>query len=270
MTTPRPSDLLAAGYDVDGIRPGSSPARSIVVCSPPGVAGRHVADVLRWWAGVPLEYFDLDAVAAPLARRWRVINLDDYIAALHHHRSSENGVFGLMLRWQQLRRLHRQVTGLKQITAERMLMIATTIAPNPTFLLLRTAELQDALVAHEASEGMTAADDSPAITEPRAVTERRALTDATEQTWLQWFAMSGVRPLQVEVRPDGELAVPTNDLIEALHLSAPTGRGVRASAARRRAGIAPGATAAGEPSAAEAGPLQSVSSDLDTGRTAEL
>jgi hypothetical protein len=256
MTIPRPSDLLAADHDVDGIRPGTSPARSIVICSPPGVATRPVADLLRWWAGVPLEYFDLDSVAAPLARRWRVINLDDYIAALHHHRSSENGVFGLMLRWQHLRKLHRQVTGLKQITAERMLMIATTIAPNPTFLLLRSTEPQDAPVAHEAFEGMTAAGDSLAMTELRAVAERRALVDATEQTWLQWFAMSGVRPLQVEIRSDGGLAVPTKDLIEALHLSAPPGGS--------------GATAAGEPSKAEAGALRSVSSDLDTGRTADF
>jgi hypothetical protein len=94
--------------------------------------------------------------------------------------------------------------------------------------------------------------------------------DATEQTWLQWFAMSGARPLQVEVRSDGELAVPTEDLIEALQLSAPPGGGRGRGFASRWVGTGSGATEAGEPSEAEAGALRSVSSDLNAGRTADF
>lgn len=184
------------------------------MCSPPDATGTLVADLLqRCGAGVPLEYFDVDTVATPLSRRWRVINVDDYITALHHHRSADNGVFGLVLRWQQLRRLHRQVFGLKQLTADRMLTIATTIAPNPTFLLVRSTEPEHAAVASQ--------DDSHAVAELRAIAERRALQEATEQAWLQWFAMSAVRPLQIAVGPDGEFTAPVERLMEALQLAAP-------------------------------------------------
>ena len=184
------------------------------MCSPPDATGTLVADLLqRCGAGVPLEYFDVDTVATPLSRRWRVINVDDYITALHHHRSADNGVFGLVLRWQQLRRLHRQVFGLKQLTADRMLTIATTIAPNPTFLLVRSTEPEHAAVASQ--------DDSHAVAELRAIAERRALQEATEQAWLQWFAMSAVRPLQIAVGPDGEFTTPVERLMEALQLAAP-------------------------------------------------
>lgn len=243
-----PPDLLAVDHDLDGIPPGSTPARSIVVCSAPGATSTLVADLLRrCGAGVPLEYFDLDTFAAPLSRRWRVINLDDYITALHHHRSADNGVFGLVLRWQQLRRLHRQVIGLKQLTAERMLTIATTIAPNPTFLLVRSTEPEHAAVALQ--------EDSRAVAELRAIAERRALQEATEQAWLQWFAMSGVRPLQIAVEPGGEFAAPEERLMEALQLAAPGGSN---------------AMAVGASSGVKAGRFRLFRSDRGTGRTADF
>ena len=124
------SDLLTAEHDLDGIALGTTPSRSIVVCATPGADCDPVANLLQGCgAGVPLEYFDLDAIAPPLVRRWRVINLDDYVTALHHHRSAGSGVFGVVLTWRQLRRLHGRVAGTKPFTAERTLTIVRTIAP---------------------------------------------------------------------------------------------------------------------------------------------
>lgn len=236
--TPRRPDLLTAEHDLDGIPPGTTPARSIVVCTPPGAGSDPVADLLqRCGAGVPLEYFDIDAVAAPLARRWRVINLDDYVAALHHHRCADSGVFGLVLRWHHLRRLHRQVAGLKPMTAEQTLAITTTIAPNPTFVLVRSPEPEHAAVARDTGER----DDS------RAIAERLALLEATEQAWFQWFDASDIRPLEISVGPRWELAAPVETFIDALGLTVPPG--------------GPGPTATREPSAAEGGLLRRFGAD---------
>lgn len=203
--TPHHSDLLTAEHDLDGIPAGTAPDRSIVVCAAPGSAGDHVAGLLlRCRAGVPLEYFDMEAVAAPLARRWRVINLDDYVTALHRHRSADSGVFGLVLRWRQVRGLHRQVAGVKQLTADRIQQIVTTIAPNPTFVLVRGAGREP--------DGAGPADDAGAIA------ERVALREATNRAWLQWFAAIGIVPLQVTAIPGGTLEPPAEDLIAALRL----------------------------------------------------
>jgi LPS sulfotransferase NodH len=213
--TPRHPDLLAAEHDLDGIPAGTVPGRSIVVCAEPGSASDHVADLLRrCGAGIPLEYFDMEAVAAALARRWRVINLDDYITALHRHRSADSGVFGLVLRWRHVRRLHRQVAGIKPLTAERIQQIVTTIAPNPTFVLVRGTGPEHGPVA--------AAGPSD---EPGAIAERVGLREATSRTWLQWFAATGLHPVPVTVGPGGTLAPPEEALIDALGLQSPTRTG---------------------------------------------
>ena len=210
--TPHHPDLLTADHDLDGIPAGSVPGRSIVVCAEPGAANDRVADLLqRCGAGVPLEYFDVAAVAAPLARRWRVINLDDYITALHRHRSAETGVFSLVLRWRHVRTLHWQVTGIKQLTAERIQHIVTTIAPNPRFVLVRGTGPEHGPVA--------ATDRSDA---PDAIAERVALREATNRTWLQWFAATGIHPLQVTIGPGGTFTPSQDALIDAMGLRAPT------------------------------------------------
>jgi LPS sulfotransferase NodH len=212
--TSRQSDLLTAEHDLDGIALGATPSRSIVLCTTPGTDCDPVASLLRrCGAGVPLEYFDLDAVAPQLVRRWRVINLDDYVSALHHHRSAGSGVFGVVLAWRHLRRLHVRVAGTKQLTAERTLSISRTIAPQPTFVLVRDAEPDRAAVALYAAERSGY--------DPRAIAERLALVEATERAWLQWFDAVAVHPVEVSVGPGWEIDPPPEQLVRAVGLTAP-------------------------------------------------
>lgn len=212
--TSRRSDLLTAEHDLDGIALGDTPARSIVVCAIPGADSDPVADLLqRCGGGVPLAYFDLDDVAPTLVRRWRVINLDDYVTALHHHRSADSGVFGVVLAWRHVRGLHRRVAGTKPLTAERTLSITRTIAPQPTFVLVRDAEPDHAAVTLHAAEHTNY--------DPRAIAERLALVEATERAWLQWFDATVIHPVEVSVGPDRQMDPPPDQLVTALGLPAP-------------------------------------------------
>jgi hypothetical protein len=58
-------------------------------------------------------------------------------AALHHHRSTAGGVFGVMLQWSHLRRLYHKVAGITQLTAARTLPVIDTIAPSAQFVFVR-------------------------------------------------------------------------------------------------------------------------------------
>lgn len=188
------SDLLAADHDLDGIPRDTVPERSVVICTTPGARGDLVAAALRrYGAGVPMEYFDIDDVAAPLTRRWGVIDLDDYIAALHHHRTAATGVFGLVLQWRHVRRLHRRVSGITQLTAGRVLGIVNALAPSPAFVFVRDAEPdRQAVHLHAAHAG----DD---VYDQRAIAERLALLDATQRCWLEFFDHTDSDVLEVTV-----------------------------------------------------------------------
>jgi LPS sulfotransferase NodH len=197
VTSPGP-DPLAAGYDLDGIPPGATPRRSIVVCAAPGIRPDLVTAALRHCgAGVPMEYFDLDAVAAPLVRRWLVLNLDEYITALHHHRTTADGVFGVMLQWAHLRRLQRRVEGVTQLTAARTLPVIAELAPSADFVFVR----DEAIDTQAVRLAMTRAT-AGTIPEPRDVAAQLTLIEATEHSWLRWFDDAGVSPVQLTVSDD--------------------------------------------------------------------
>lgn len=208
--------LLAAEHDLDGVPPDAQPARSIVVCTASPAASHPVRELLqRCGAGIPFEYFH-PAAAGALSRRWRVIHIDDYVAALHHHRSAGTGVFSLVLRWQHLRRLHGRVAGVKPMTADRLMSIITTIAPQPTFLFARDTERDRAAVALYASEH----EGGDVAYDPRAIAQCCTLLEAAERAWLQWFEMGGVRPLEVSLRAQGDLEPAAGRIAEALRLTA--------------------------------------------------
>lgn len=184
-------DPLAAGHDLDGIPPGATPRRSIVVCATPGIrTGPVTAALEQCGAGVPMEYFDIDAVAAPLVRRWLVLNVDEYIAALHHHRSTADGVFGVMLQWSHLRRLYHRVAGITQLTAARTLPVIAAIAPSAQFVFVR----DEALDTSAARLAMARATPGTAP-DPRDVAAQLTLIEATEHSWLRWFDDAGIEPV---------------------------------------------------------------------------
>jgi hypothetical protein len=103
-TTPRRPDLLAAEHDLDGIPPGAVPERS----------GGRAADAAL--ARVPPRRLRRRAAPSPL-RGQRRLRPGAALAAAPQ--------------------APQPVAGLKQLTAERIDLIVTTIAPDPTFVLVR-------------------------------------------------------------------------------------------------------------------------------------
>lgn len=166
--------------------------RSLVVCATPG-AGEHAVAAAFAADGVvtPRAWFDIDRVAPALLDRWRVTDLDDYIAALHAHEVTPDGVFGVVLHWHELRRVHRQVAGLRQPTAQRLLDIVEVIAPAPTFLHVQRADRAAHVAALAALE--TDRHDQPVDVRQRTLDARIA---ATETVWAQWFDAIGVQPVR--------------------------------------------------------------------------
>lgn len=198
------------------------PARSIVLCAVPESGEHEVAAMLeRRGAGRMGTWFDVEQVAPPLLSQWGVEHLDEYIAALHRHCATSGGVFGLVLHWAELRRLHRQVAGLRQPTAERMLDIVRTIAPEPTFVWLRRTDRAGHVLALRAAHRRrdTAAIDDEPSEQDRGRLD--TLIDAAEAVWVQWFAAAGVTP--IEARYEGLVSEPRAlaELADALALPAP-------------------------------------------------
>lgn len=211
-------DPLAAGHDLDrGVPPGMPPRRSIVVCATPGLRTHLLTTALQQCgAGVPMEYFDVAAVAAPLVRQWRVLNLDEYISALHQHRSTADGVFGVVLQWSHLRWLHRQVTGVTQLTAGRTLPVVARIAPTAHYVLVREAARDTQAVR------LTLARAAPGgAPQPHDVAANVTLIEAAERAWLRWFDDAGIAPVTLTLHEGPAFEPPLPHLAERLGLRPP-------------------------------------------------
>lgn len=184
LTHPTPADAAPEAPTPD--------IRSIVLCTVPGAGAEAIAEALEARGmGAPQPWYDVRRVAPDLLARWDVADLDEYVTALHEHHATADGIFGLVLHWHELRRLYRQVAGLRQPTAQRMLEVVEVIAPQPVFVRLRRGDRAahvDALQAWE-QPGAPASDLSASA--------RRTLStriDATETVWTQWFDAIGVKP----------------------------------------------------------------------------
>lgn len=220
----------------------ASPARSIVLCAVPGAGETQVSELLRrCGAGDVHPYFDLDHVAPPLLAEWEIDRLDEYIAALHRHCSTAHGVFGLLLRWHDIRRLLARVVGPRQSTPRRVLDVIQVIAPEPTFVRLRRTERAQHVLALRAwqQRSTRSLEDQrpPPPTDPERLT---ALIDATEAVWTQWFDAVGIAP--VEVVYEELIDDPTaHDTLAARLGLAPASGADRATAPAPVAGDAAGA-----------------------------
>lgn len=174
---------------------GSAPSRSIVCCAAPGAGEDLVARALRdAGAGEVRAWFDVDTVARHLLAEWRVEHIEEYAAALHQHHTTGAGLFGMVLHWHELRRLHRQVAGLTQPTPERLLAVVERLAPRPTFVWVRRTDRAAHIAALAASPYGAAAAGTPA-----------QLLDAVEAVWVQWFAAAGITPVEVHSDVPAEL-----------------------------------------------------------------
>lgn len=209
MTTPD-SAYLTAAFDLDGIARGTAPRRSVVVCATPGIDVDTLTEALhRCGAGVPMAYFDGETTTATLARRWRVITVEEYVAALHHRRTTADGVFGLVLQWKHLRHLHQQVSGPTQMSAARTTALVGTVAPNAQFVVTSHGDEE----IHAVRAALAAAG---AAASPREVAAQRTRIAAAERAWRQWLDTADTVPVALAV--DGS---PTLDHV-ARELDLPT------------------------------------------------
>lgn len=166
--------------------------RSVVLCATPGAGEDIVARAFEACGlGTPRPWLDVRRVAPALLEQWELTALDDYLAALQGRRTTADGIFGLVLHWHDLRRVHRQVAGLRQPTAQRMLDIVEVLAPQPVFVRVRRADRS----AHvDALQALEQDDDAAPDRSASELARLRARIDATEIVWTQWFDAIGVKP----------------------------------------------------------------------------
>ena len=169
--------------------------RSVVLCATPGAGEDVVARAFEACGlGTPRPWLDVRRVAPALLAQWELTALDDYFAALQGRRTTTDGIFGLVLHWHDLRRVHRQVAGLRQPTAQRMLDIVEVLAPQPVFVRVRRADRS----AHvDALQALEQDDDAAPDRSVSELARLRARIDATEIVWTQWFDAIGVKPREV-------------------------------------------------------------------------
>ena len=180
---------------VDGDTADAPTIRSVVLCATPGAGEDIVARTFETCGlGTPQPWLDVGRVAPALLAEWELEDLDDYLAALHDRRTTDDGIFAMVLHWHDLRRLHRQVAGLRQPTAQRMLDIVEVVAPQPVFVRVRRADR----AAHvDALQALEADDDSARDRSASVLTRLRARIGATEIVWTQWFDAIGVKPREL-------------------------------------------------------------------------
>lgn len=129
------------------------PQRSIIVASHPRSGSTLVGELLHAAGGLgcPLEYLHVGFRPAFQAR-WRTASLEDYIAALHTHRTTPDGTFGLKLFWRDvtetLGRPEEDVVDYQQIFSRLV-----EICPSPVFIhLYRRDRIRAAVSAYVASQ----------------------------------------------------------------------------------------------------------------------
>lgn len=193
--------------------------RSLVLCATPGAGEEVVAGALAArGGGSPRAWFDVRRVAPALLAQWDLTDLDEYIERLHHEFATPDGMFGIVLYWHDVRRLHRQVAGLRQPTAQRILDVVEAIAPDPTFVRISRADrAAHALALH----GLERPDTEPASLTTAQLALLRGRIDAGETVWSQWFDAIGVKPHEVVYDgPATDLSV-LDDLVARMAVTPP-------------------------------------------------
>lgn len=85
--------------------------RSLLLCSSPRSGSTLLAEALHGTrrVGRPAEYFDPTAAFADCYARWRATSMVGYVAALHRHRVSDEGLLSAKMHWYQLQWLCPQL-----------------------------------------------------------------------------------------------------------------------------------------------------------------
>ncbi|HEY1749634.1 MAG TPA: Stf0 family sulfotransferase [Caulobacteraceae bacterium] len=160
MARPPVYDLVTAAGDYppwDG-----PPRRTVVICSHMRSGSTLLGEALREAGGVgtALEYFHR-GFRPTLQARWGAASLDDYVRAVHRHRTDPSGVLGVKLFWMDLEDLaherdpegqppegQRLATSTSADDYRRIFALVRDIFPNPTFVHLRRQDRVRQAVSH--------------------------------------------------------------------------------------------------------------------------
>lgn len=204
-----PYDLALGDHDTDhdidhGEAGPTLPRCAYVLCSSPRSGSTLLSEALAAvGAGVPIEYLDPTNAMAVCWRRWGCRDLGGYVRALHRHRTTPAGVFGLKAHWYHLAAVAgRDVTD--EPLLERAAAALTSIVPGAAAVRVqredRRRQALSWLRAERTGRWFTVAGTAPPPVPdvPEAeVDARLRRLDEEEGWWTTLLARLGITPLVV-------------------------------------------------------------------------
>jgi len=206
-------DLLDRAFDRQPPGPASAPVRPYLVCGTPRSGTTLLCEGLRATGrlGVPTEYFNIGASIVPLGRRWASPTVEAYVRDLYRFRTSEEGVFGTKLHWQQVEEM-RDDLGLGRLAGEdlgspqRERVMLETLFPGARHVHVQRNDRDRQAVSYWLAEhtrqwSVHHGEEPPASDLPvydyRAIDALRGRIDHGEASWARYFTETGVEPLRV-------------------------------------------------------------------------
>ena len=194
MTAPQRPDPERPRYDLtlaDRDYPAwnGKPHRTILLCSAPRSGSTLLGEALYFAGdlGCPLEYFH-DGFSPDFIARWSTRNPDDYLAAVHRHRTAPSGTFSAKLFWADIMGLLKERDSDLHAALASLDPIAQGPEPDTYRALAET--LSDLL------EGATY------IHLRRLDRVRRAVSGVVAEETGLWRSIPGVGPTHPRVKPE--------------------------------------------------------------------
>jgi len=205
-------DLLQAAFDRDPPGPPVPPACSYLVCSTPRSGSTLLCEGLRATGrlGVPTEYFNIDASVVPLSVRWGSTTATDFVRDLYRFRTSQEGVFGTKLHWQQVEEM-RDDLGLGRLAGEgpfpaRERAMLDALFPGARHVHVYRQDRHRQAVSYWIAEhtrqwSVHIGEEPPPADPPAydydAIEALRAKVEHGEACWARYFEENGVEPIRV-------------------------------------------------------------------------
>lgn len=201
-----------AGAAHDASRPWEgAPARSYLLCSMPRSGSTLLTRLLHETGrmGTPIEYFDRTDVYRVLRERWGCPTVECYIACLHRHRTTSDGLFGAKVHWFQLRELEELLFGEDRLRATHghacEHAVVERVFPSCRFVHVtrgdRDRQAVSWAIAAQTEMWRLVPGEGPPPVEPeyrfREIEARRRLLDASDQHWDAFLAEVGAGVLRI-------------------------------------------------------------------------
>ena len=169
--------------------------------------------------GCPLEYLHRGFRPA-LAKRWRALDLQSYVEAVHRHRTESNGVLSIKLFWQDIEEVaHERAPGRfpppgttpPEVATEQryrdLSALVTELFPHPEFVYLerqdRVRQAVSAVVASQTGlwRSIPGVGRQQAAAKPQYDYDRIAgmigFADYCHAHWRRFFAVNGIAPCRL-------------------------------------------------------------------------